>query len=273
MSLSNYFKSDLMGLHNIVQASMITYPKEVIIDSLRDFFSKDSYYHFSKDQWGFNNTTDHTNLTPGADIPPGHPGSTAVTSNLLSTRLFIGQNYRFDGIYYPAILIKNGGSKYVPISINREQGSIEYKDIVYEDGYGNTKIVKSPISFVTAGVWEGSIIIDVMTRSLTSRDDLVELIMMYFTEIAFDTIKDIGIVIKPPSAGSPSEREDRNDKLFMQSITLNIRTEWKRKIPVGNIIEAILFSVEFSGAGDNAPVAQNLTINSESALTDIIIGL
>src|SRR5271169_1238633 len=128
MSSNNFFKSDLYGIYNIVQASMIVYPKEIIIATLRDFFSRDSYYHYSKDQWGFANTTDHTDLPPGADLPSG-AGADPMLSNTinLSTRLFIGENYRYDGIYYPAILIKSGGTKYVPISINREQSGVQYE--------------------------------------------------------------------------------------------------------------------------------------------------
>jgi hypothetical protein len=272
MSSNNFFKSDLYQIHNIIQASMLVYPKEVIIATLRDFFSKDSYYHYSKDQWGFANTTDHTDLPPGADLPSGvgaHPELSNTVN--LSTRVFIGENYRYDGIYYPAILVKSGGSKYVPISINREQGTVQYEDIIYEDGYGNQTTVSRPSKFVTAGIWEGSIIIDVFSRSLRSRDDLVELVGMCFTEIHFDSLYDVGIIVKPITIGSPTETDDRNDKLFKQSITLDIRTEWRREIPITNLIDAILFIVEFGDLDNpNAPIAPNLTINTEVDVNDII---
>jgi hypothetical protein len=273
MSTNNFFKSDLYGIHNIIQASMLVYPKEIIIATLRDFFSKDSYYHYSKDQWGFANTTDHTDLAPGADLPSGfgsHPELSNV--NPLSTRLFIGENYRYDGIYYPAILIKSGGGKYVPISINREQGGVQYENIVFEDGYGNQSVVSKPISFITAGAWEGSITIDVMTRSLRSRDDLVELVAMCFTEVNFDTLVDVGVIIKPISYSSPSESDDRNDKLFRQSLTLDIRTEWRREIPVGNIIDAIFFTAIFEDLSRPAqPIPANLTINTEVSVLDMLL--
>lgn len=274
MSSSNSFKSDLWDIYNIVQGSMIVYPKEVIIATLRDFFSKDSYYHYSRDQWGFSNTKDHTDLPLGADIPVGHSGSTAITNTLLSTRLFIGENYHQNGIFYPAILVKSGGSKYIPISINREKGGIQYEDMIFEDGYSNRKVISKPTHFITAGVWEGSIVIDVLTRSLRSRDDLVELISIFFTEIIFDTLYDIGIIVKPISIGGASETEDRVDKLFRQTLTLDIRSEWRRLIPIGNLIETILFVAEFANLNVDPPiVAKNLTINTEVNLTDMIINL
>lgn len=273
MSSNNFTKSDLFQIHNIVQSSMLVYPKEIIIATLRDFFSKDSFYHFSKDQFGFANTTDHTDLPPGADLPSG-PGAHPELTNVLplSTRVFIGENYRFDGIYYPAILVKSGGSRYVPISINRDYGGVQYGETLYEDGYGNQTIIRKPTALVTAGAWEGSVIIDIMTRSLRARDDLAELVAMCFTEVNFDTVKDVGVIIKPISIGGTSETDDRNDKLFRQTLTLDVRTEWRREIPVKNIIDTILFSVSFGDLSRaDAPVAANLTINTEVTITDMLI--
>jgi len=252
---------------------MIVYPKEIIIATLRDFFSQDSFYHFQKDQFGFANTTDHTDLPPGADLPFGPGAQPQLNPNpILPTRLFIGENYRYDSIFYPAVLVKNGGTRYVPISINRNQGEVKYDKRIYVDGYGNETTVRAPVAFETNGIWEGSIIIDVMTRSLRSRDDLVELIGMCFTEIHFETLHQIGIIVKPISVSAPSETDDRNDKLFRQSLTLDIRTEWRRLIPIGNTIDAILFTATFADLAAKDPViAANLTINTEVNLTDLII--
>lgn len=274
MPSNNFFKSDIEGLYNIIQSSMLVYPKELVISTLRDVFSKDSYYHYSKDQWGFPNTTDHTDLPPGADIPIGHPGSTANSNILLPTRLFIGEKYRYDSIYYPAILVSNTGTKYVPISINREKGSVQYHDFIYEDGYGNQTHIKRPKSFITAGAWEGTIAIDVMTRSLRARDDLVQAIGMIFTEISFEDLHQVGMVVKPVSVGSTSEVDDRADKVFRQTLTLDIRTEWRREIPVSTIVDSILLTVNFQNLSNpNAPAAANLTINTEVSLTDMLLNL
>lgn len=272
MSSNNFFKSDLYNVYNIIQASMLVYPKEMIIDTLRHFFSQDSYYHYSRDVWGFANTTDHTDLPPGADLPSGPGAHPELNPNpILSTRLFIGENYRYNNIYYPAILVKSGGSRYVPISINRNQGTVYYSEILYEDGYGNQTLIRRPQSYVTAGIWEGSIIVDVQTRSLRARDDLVELVGMCFAEVNFDTLHEVGIIVKPPVIGAPSEGDDRNDKLFRQSITLDIRTEWRREIPIQNLIDTILFTVTFGGLTPNSPPASNLTINTEVSITDMLI--
>ena len=273
MSSNNLFKSDLNGIYNIVQSSMIVYPKEMVVSILRDFFSKDSFYHFSKDTYGFPNTTDHTDLPLGADLPRG-PGAYPQlnTSPILPTRLFIGEYFRYDTIFYPAIIVKSGGSKYVPISINRNQHTVEYDTILFNDGYGHETAVKKPISIWTSGIWEGSIVIDVLSRSLRARDELVELIGMCFTEIHFDTLKDVGVIVKPISIGAPSETDDRNDKLFRQSLTLDIRTEWHRKIPISNTIDAIFFAANFlDTTNPNAVPAANMSINTNVSITDLIL--
>ncbi len=261
-----------MGIYNIVQASMIVYPKEVIIATLRNYFAEDSYYHFSKDQWGFPNTTDHTDLPPGADLPYG-PGAAPQLSPspILATRLFIGENYRYDSIFYPAILIKSGGTKYVPISINRNQETIKYARTLIIDGYGNETVVNKPISIVTAGAWEGSIIIDIMSRSLRARDDLVEAVSMCLTEVQFDTLHEIGVIVKPITVSGTTETDDRNDKLFRQSITLDIRTEWRREIPIANTIDAILLTAHFTNfSNPELPGAPNMTINTEVNIADML---
>lgn len=260
MATNNLYTSDLNKLHHIVQNSMIGYPKEIIIATLRDFFSHDSYYHYSKDQFGFPNTVDHTDLPLGSGM-----------QNDVTTRVFIGENYRYDGIYYPAILIKNGGTKYTPISINRNEGIIQWQFREFEDGYGNRTFFKNPKCFLFQGAWEGSIVIDIMTRSLRSRDDLIELVAMCFTDITFKSLQKAGVIIKPLNVGAPSESDDRNDKLFRQTITLEVRSEWRREIPISNIVEIISFTSEFSNLNISSPVAQNITINTNYRVLDALM--
>lgn len=263
MVTNNLFKSDLPFLHHVVQNTMISAPKEILIATIKDHFSKDTYYHYSKDPWGFPNTVDHTDLPLGSGLHDD-----------ITTRVFIGEYFRKDGIFYPAILIKNGGGRSVPISFNREDSTVAWEIIPVQDGYGNLTFFRRPKNFVFAGAWEGTISIDIMTRSLESRDELMEAAMMCLNDITYKSLEKAGVAIKPNSSWSAtSEQDDRNDKLFRQTITLEIRTEWRREIPIGNIVEVINFSVEFGRLDiPNAPVAQNLTINTNVTLLDIMAG-
>jgi hypothetical protein len=260
MVTNNFFKSDLYKIHSVVQNAMTLYPKELVIATLRDFFSHDTYYHYAYDMWGFPKTPDHTDL----------PQNVGLTDNI-TTRLFIGESFRFDVIYYPALIVRHGGSTSVPISINRETSNVQWDYMVFEDGYGNIKTFPTPSHFIFAGAWEGSINIDIRARDLRARDDLVDLISILFVDIAFNDLVKSGLIVKGVSAGAPTETDDRNDKVFTQTVTLQIRSEWRRHVPVGNIIEIINTSVEFSRTDPNpAPTPSNLTINIEETLSEVL---
>lgn len=263
MANNNFFRTSLPKIHHIVQNTMIVHPKEVILAALKDHFADDDLYHYVKDEWGFNKTVDNTDLPLDAGLYDD-----------VCTRLFIGENYRFDVIFYPAILVKHGGSRSVPISINREEGSVLYQFREFEDGYGNIIFLKVPKSFILAGAWEGSIVIDIRTRSLRSRDELVQETALFFTDITFKNLQKSGVIVKGVNIGAPSEIEDRNDKLFLQSITLDIRSEWRREIPVGNLLEVINFSVDFANLSSSNPIiAPNLSISTRYTLVDLILSL
>jgi hypothetical protein len=262
MATGDLHRTDLYGIWNVVQNTQLSYPKELVISILRDEFAKDSYYHFQKDEWGFPKTVDHTDLEQDAGY-----------NDDASTRLFIGEAFRWDVIYYPAIIVRAGGSTYTPISFNRNKETVKYEATVISDGYGNTQTYTRPTHFVLAGAWEGSIQIDVMTRDILSRDNLVSICNLLFTDIRFEEFLRAGLFIKKISAGSPSEAEDRQgqDKLYKQSITLDVRSEWRREIPIDTVIDAINICVDFGRTDVTPPTfAPNLTINTLVSLIDQI---
>jgi len=259
MATNNHYRSDLQTLHHLVQSSMIVYPKEIVIATLKDFFSKDTFYRYVQDPWGFPKTPDHTGLSLGSGV-----------DNDLTTRLFIGENYRFDVIFYPAIIVKFSGANYSPISFNRNQGTIQYKKYIYEDGYGNQTEVTRPEFFNTDGVWDGNLNIDIYARSLRAADDLAELCAMCLTEIYFDQLQEAGLLIKPISIGGSSAQEDRNDKLFRYTLTIPTRFEWHRSIPINTFLEIINFIVEFDDLSQStASPAYNLTITTDQILSEL----
>lgn len=267
MSIGNIVRSDLDSIYHIVENSMIVHPKEMIIATLKEFFSKDSFYHYVKDPWGFALTPDHTDLplTAGYKLP-----GTNILDNS-TTRLYIGESYRYDVIFYPAILVKHGGAKYVPVSINRDTGKVKWSERLFIDGYGQEYIMRNPEHFVFSGAWEGSMIIDVQCRSQRARDDLVQFVAIYFTQIGFEILRRSGIICKPIQIGSPSETEDRNDKLFIQSLTLDIRSEWQVNAPITNILEVINFVLEFGRIGEpHYPIDPNFSISTVSRSSDVL---
>lgn len=257
----NYL-TDLYNIYYVVQNTMIRYPKDLIISSLKEYFKNDSKYHFVSDEWGYPKTPDVT----------GFPLESGFHDDKM-TRVWIGEKNRFDVIFYPAIAVTSGGFKYEPISLNRDKFLLEYRTQEIVDGYGNRVITSIPDKFVGAGAWEGSLSIEVSTRGLRERDDLIELISIYLIDLNWDNLSRSGVSIKPDlNISSPTESEDRNDKLFKQTITINIRCEWRKEIPVKNFIDIINFCVEFGtfkkdGSFVSAP---NIQINSNIETSDFI---
>ena len=253
--------SDLYKINSIVQSSFIRYPKDLIISTLKEFFAKDSYYHYVRDEYGFAKVNNHTGLDLSAGI-----------GNDLTTRVFIGEKHRFAVIHYPSILVSFSNSKHVPISMSRDVARVDYTTTQYVDGYGNSKNIQVPSAFILSGAWEGSISIDVFAKSLRERDDLVELIAILFTDLAWADCYRAGLAIKQNiSVGSPGESDDRNDKLYKQSLTLEVRSEWRREIPVLNTIDVINLCVDFGNVAVNPPdIAPNLSINQSLNLFDVI---
>lgn len=263
MGTANSFRSDLHAIHNVVQNSMVTHPKEALIHELREFFSQDSYYHYVRDLFGFPKVPDHTDLLNNAGV-----------ANDDTTRIFIGEFYRFDVIYYPALLVRSAGSRFVPISMSNNKGKVVHTNTRFIDGYGNETIISIPSALVENGAWEGSITVDVETKSPRSRDELVELIAHHFINTRRDQLQVAGVFVKGVNASASSEGDDINGKLFKQTVTYEIRSEWRREIPVNSVIDAINICVDF-GNLETQPtqIAPNLRISTNVELIEALVAL
>lgn len=263
MATGNTYQTDLYGLFGYWQNSLIIHPKEIVIETLRKFFSEDSYYHYVKDEFGFPKTPDHAGLPNDAGY-----------NDDSTTRVFIGEQFRYDIRYYPSILVKHQGGKSVPLSFSRNKGSVQYKSVRYVDGYGNETLISTPDYFYRSGSWEGNLSISVEARSPKERDELVELVNILFVDLKVEDLFVAGLIVKGVSTGSPSEADDRNDKIYKQEVTLDIRSDWEQRTYVTNIIDAINICVDF-GHIEETPydLAPNLSISTLIEFVDTINNL
>ena len=240
---------------------MNLHSKELILFSLRDFFSKDDFYRFNTDPYGYPKVVDVTDLPLEAGI-----------SDDATTRVCIQEAFRQEADFYPAIIVKTGAFNSVPISMNRETGTIQWDNLIFQDGYGNIKTYRTPSYFIFAGAWEGTISIDVLARDMRTKDDLMDLISLYFVDVGFNELVKEGLIVLNVSTSGVSETDDRNSKLFKDTVNLKIRTEWARNINISTVVEVINFAVEFGQVPDGIPAA-NLTINAEQTLVEILANL
>ncbi len=259
-----FFSSDLYSIYNIVQNTQIIYPKELLISALREYFAKDSKYHFVKDEFGFPKTPDHTDLDPGAGF-----------DNDATTRIFIGAENRFDVKYYPAVLVKMTGANSVPISINQEQDCIQYEYVPYYDGNGNNTFLNVPTHMLFAGSWDLTFDIDIYAESPHDRNQIGEAISMLFAHIVRNQLTRAGLFIKSTRT-SPENMEDyQNDKIYRLTVTLDCRGEWLRKIPITSVVEIInaCFEIGHDDANNNWTPASNMTINYTQDVSDLLLSL
>lgn len=264
MTTGNYSRTELFNINYIVQNTQHSVVKDLIIAILKDEFSKDTYYHYVKDQWGFAKTPDLT----------GKP-LTAGFEDDETSRIFIGEKFRHDSVFYPAVLVYAGSLKSKPISFNRERDTIKYEPILVIDGYGNSKTYTIPKAMVSAGAWEGSISIDIYTRDIYSRDEITSFITVLFEHLRRDDLYRAGVWINSVSVGSPSESQDRQQEpLYKSTITLDTYSEWRQEIPVDSTIDIITFCVEMGRVDVTPPViAPNMTIATYVSIIDEIENL
>ena len=56
-------------------------------------------------------------------------------------------------------------------------------------------------------------------------------------------------------------------------MTMDIRTEWRREIPVQNVLEVINFAVDFAHVNNaDYPAANNLKIRDDVSILDLMMG-
>jgi hypothetical protein len=261
MTSSHFFKSDLNKIHNIVQNVMNLHSKELILFSLRDFFAQDTVYRYVADHYGYPKVVDVTDL----------PLDSGIVDDS-TTRLCIQEAFKMEADFFPALIVRSGSFNSIPISFNKEMGSVQWGEMIFQDGYGNIKTFKEPKYFIFAGAWEGSINIDVLARDMRSRDDLVDLVSIHFVDLAFAELVKEGLVVLNVSTAGPSETDDRNSKLFKDTVTLRVRNEWRRHLPVANVVDIISTAIEFGQVPEGIPAA-NLTIHTEQTLMEVLAEL
>jgi hypothetical protein len=245
-SAGNNWLSDLNGLLSIKQNTLISYPKDVIISTLRDHFSKDSLYHFSKDAFGFPNTPSLEGLSPEAGL----------NADNSSTRIFIGEVYRHNQLFYPAILIRHTGTRNFPLDLSHNKFVVQYKEVFFTDGYNNSKIISMPEYFVNSGAYTSNFTIQIQAQSLKARDDLVELVYIILNHISWWELNKVGVSIKPNmSIGGTSEQDWRNDKIYTQDINLEIYSEWVVKHRIDDFISQIELCLELVNLSADNPVS------------------
>lgn len=249
---SGYFVlSDLYDLDYFVQNTGISAGRNLIIDILRDHFARGKEYKYDRDIFGFPKTPSHLGLDPNAGLEDNS-----------TTRLYIGSAYRYDITYLPAIIVRQTSSAYKPISFNQNKWVLQYERQKIIDGYGNVDYLSVPYAYTFAGAWDQTFEVKVVSRSLEDVVALADICLVSLQATYRDTLQQNGLFVKTVSAGSETaESIGGNDPLFSMSISVSTYSEWRREIPVSNLVDRLQLSFVIDIVNTDVP-ASGLTIKN-----------
>lgn len=223
--------SDVYNLDHIVQHTGILAGRNLLIDVLREVFSRDREYRYLRDIYGFPKTPSHVELDPNAGIIDNS-----------TTRLFVGSAYRYDISYLPAVIVRQTSSSYVPVSFNQNRWVIEYEQQKIIDGYGNIEYIQAPSHYTYAGAWNQTFEVKVMAKSLEDVVSIADIVLISLQGTYRPILQQNGLFVRNVSAGGESaESIGANDPFFSISITVNTRSEWRRHIPISTLVDRIQF--------------------------------
>ncbi len=249
--------SDIFGLESVVSDIGVVAGKNILIDHLRDIFSRDREYRFLSDDFGFPKTPSHLGLSPGAGLDDEE-----------TTRIFIGGTFRYDVKFNPSLIIKNTGSRYIPISFNQNLlGIINTKEII-TDGYGNSATIYTPAYHTLVGAWDQTFEVKVVAESETDREEISDIVQVTLMGTRRLDLQNAGLFIKSLSTSGEHEEKYANDYLYSVSINIDARSEWKVHIPISDVVERIGVCLTFSALGGET--ADALTINQQITMADTL---
>jgi hypothetical protein len=240
--------SDIPILDNIVANVGIVAGKNLIIDALRECFSRDREYSYRGDIFGFPKTPPNLGLDEDAGI-----------ADNTTTRLFIGAAFRYDVSYTPALIVRQTSTVYRPVSFNQNKWNIQYETQRMVDGYGLETFIEVPSRYSFAGFWEQTFEVKIVSKSLEDTNTLADIVLASLQTTYRDVLQQCGLFIKQVrSNGEQSENIGAKDPLFTQTISIDALSEWRREIPISNLVERIQFCFSFDvGSIDNSSSSEH----------------
>lgn len=111
------------------------------------------------------------------------------------------------------------------------------------DAYGNIKRDSRgrfvPSHYEYAGAYDGSLSFLISAEDTIEREELANLLHMFLAEVLRDTLYKRGVFVKNVTVSGMSETAYRNKQIFQMSVNVDIYSEWRRKIPVGETLKSI----------------------------------
>lgn len=239
MATGHRVYSDLFGESHFVRQVAVSQSKNLLIDTLREYFSKDTIYRYRRDAWGFPLTPNVTDLPP--DIQEER-----------TTRIYIGDIFRMDKMYWPSIVVRYNSGKYTPVSFNQNY-TTKYRLDLVQDGYGQRSYIHTPTHRVITGAWDQSFSINIACESIPDREELTDIVSSFLIGVTRQATYEGGLFIRSVSLSGEREEDYSNDKVYLQDITVETYSEWRIEVPIdaNSLVETIAFCFKFGLLGGN----------------------
>ena len=250
--------ADIFNLEHVVLQTGMLHSKNVIIDVLRDIFAQDRQFKYVSDVFGFPKTPSHLGLDPSAGLDDDE-----------TTRIFIGSTYRYDVKFNPSIIVKNTGSRYVPVSFNQNLLCVVNRLERLVDGYGNESTIYTPAFNTLVGAWDQTYEVKIVAESEVDREEIADIVQVTLMGTRRMDLQKAGVFIKGMSTSGENEQPYANDFIYTVSINLDVRTEWRVRIPISNVMERIGLCMSFKTL-DGSEVSDALSINEINTLVDLL---
>jgi len=227
--------------HPILSTNHVVYVKDVVINALRDMFSRDAEYTYIRENNG---------ILPDFENP--------------NLGVVITDVYSYEVVFLPAITVRVNSSNLVPISFNQNHSTLDYQ----RDGYG--QLVHDnygrpiPIYQEFAGLYKTSLTIGIATWTPLDREKLVTKVAIFFQHLLRDQLSaDFGFFAENVSVGGESEQEYSNDYIFSQTVNVEALTQWTNRIPLGEELLAINLQI-VGDMTENPPLPTKKDIEESS---------
>jgi len=228
-------KSSIESRNDVLYNTLVVDSKDILIQSLREWFMNDNIYTYREDEFGFP-------LLPPAELVDGtSTGREGIIWGETSTRIIITDDYRFKSRFFPAITVTdNGGSNY-EISFNQELSCVKYKveDIVRE---GKVVQRRVPSHALFAGSWKQNYAINIIAEDHPTRKRLKDIVAILLTNVLRNTLLERGIFVEKVNFGGDREDQVKNNYYYYSTINVDLYSEWRREIPITMLVEAISVS-------------------------------
>jgi len=182
-----------------------------------------------------------------------------------TTRIYIGDIFRYDKRFWPAITVRYSSGRYKPISFNQNQ-TIKYRLDLVLDGYGGKSYIRVPTHKIIAGSWEQNFEVNIASESITDREELTDIVSSFLIGKARQELYEAGLFIRSVNMSSEREEDWGNEKVYLQSVNVECYSEWRREIPIDRLVETINFCFNYGIFGSNNTLADNFLVSLDDVL-------